>query len=224
MGEAGLKACVGLLVGGASACLWLVEFGLGPLVRSCMSRGLSWGSYRLRKSLGRLSIDGWAVCLPCWFYGLRYPALESTGCWLGTGLGAKVSASSRTHIYEHGSIPLPQVTFPQSERQPTSKFSTLAWPQFYEVTAFPYVLVHISPYIQVHTKTVCILHECGMFPSVMWSSCNQAPMAFKANWSGGSPSQCQTPRLGNLMLSSELLLWENLCVTVILQFVSHLPM
>ena len=40
----------------------------------------------------------------------------------------------------------------------------------------------------------------------------------------GSSSQCQTPRLGNLVWGSELsFLWENFCGIIILQFVGHPP-
>ena len=47
----------------------------------------------------------------------------------------------------------------------------------------------------------------------------QAPLAFKARWSGGSSSWYLTFRLGSLAWDSELsLLWENFCDIIILQF------
>ena len=38
----------------------------------------------------------------------------------------------------------------------------------------------------------------SLFPPVLWSSCNQAPLAFKAKHPGGSSFRCQTPRLRGL--------------------------
>ena len=65
---------------------------------------------------------------------------------------------------------------------------------------------------------MCALQEC-VRPPVLWSSCDQAPLAFRVKCSGGSFSGCQTPRLGSLMGSLELsLLWENFCYIIILQF------
>ena len=64
----------------------------------------------------------------------------------------------------------------------------------------------------------------SLFPPVLWSSCTQAPLAFKAKGSGGSSSQCQIPRLGSLMWDSKLsLLWGKLCDIIIFQFVGRLP-
>lgn len=59
MGEAGLKACAGILVGGGST------YQLVSGVRPCplVSRAVSVGMFRdvcgLRNSLGCLSVDGW---------------------------------------------------------------------------------------------------------------------------------------------------------------------
>ena len=43
------------------------------------------------------------------------------------------------------------------------------------------------------------VHSCmrppRVFPPALWSSCSQAPLAFRAECSGGSSSQCQTLRL-----------------------------
>ena len=80
----------------------------------------------------------------------------------------------------------------------------------------PWVLVHVR--VRVYPPRVE-----SLFPPVLWSSCNQATVAFKDKCSGGS-SQCQTPRLGSLMWGSEVsLLWENFCDIIILQFVGHPP-
>ena len=46
-----------------------------------------------------------ALFLPCGLSGLRHPSTETTGCWVGAGLGAddsgKMSANSRVHMSEH---------------------------------------------------------------------------------------------------------------------------
>ena len=42
---------------------WWMELGLGPLVGSSMSRGVSRGGCGLRKPLSSLSADGWG-CVP----------------------------------------------------------------------------------------------------------------------------------------------------------------
>ena len=43
----------------------------------------------------------------------------------------------------------------------------------------------------------------SLFPPVLWKSCNQIPMVFKARFPWGSQSLCQVPRLGSLMCGSE---------------------
>ena len=45
---------------------WWVELGLVPLVGRAMSRGAFRGDFVLRKTLGRLSADGWG-CVPTLF-------------------------------------------------------------------------------------------------------------------------------------------------------------
>ena len=48
-------------------------------------------------------------------------------------------------------------------------------------------------------------------PPVLWNSSDQTPLAFKARFSGGFPSYCQTLRLGNLMWVTPIgeFLWYN---------------
>ena len=63
-----------------------------------------------------------------------------------------------------------------------------------------------------------------LFPPVLWNSCDQTPLVFKAKLSGCSFSHCQSPKPWNLTWSSELsLLWENLCGVIISQCVHHPP-
>ena len=50
----------------------------------------------------------------------------------------------------------------------------------------------------------------GLFPPVVWHTCTQTSLAFRAGFSGDT-SHCLTPSLGNLTQGSGLpLLWENL--------------
>lgn len=64
----------------------------------------------------------------------------------------------------------------------------------------------------------------SLFLPVLWSSCNQAPLAFKAKCCGGSSSQCLTFRLWSLAWCSELSLpLENFCDIIILQSLGRLP-
>ena len=79
----------------------------------------------------------------------------------------------------------------------------------------------LFPWHPVHTRP-CVRppRVAFVFPPVLWSSCDQAPLAFKAKCSKGSSFQCQTSQLRSLTWGSELsLLWEKLCNTIIFQFV-----
>ena len=137
-----------------------------------------------------------------------------------------MAASKRAHANEY-SPELPhhhhQCPCPYSEPQlpppPASAgdppiLAGKSGPVYYEVTAFfPWVLVHTRPCVRPPRMEF-------LFPPVLWNPCDQNPLAFKARFSGGSSSHCQTPRLGSLTQGSELsLLWENFCF----QFLGHPP-
>ena len=63
---------------------------------------------------------------------------------------------------------------------------------------------HYLLWVLVHARfCLCPPRLESLFPPVLWKSCNQIPMAFKAIFPGGSQSLCQVPRLGSLMCSSE---------------------
>ena len=90
-------------------------------------------------------------------------------------------------------------------------------PGSYGVAALCWVPVYMKPCVRPP-------RVASLFPPVLWSSCIQAPVAFKAKCFWDSSSQCQTLRLGSLMWGSGLsLLWENLCDIFIFQFVGHSP-
>ena len=59
------------------------------------------------------------VSLTSLLFGLRRPALEPTGCWVGPGLGAKMSAPTRAHKFECSLLNHYQCQCPQSGPQPT---------------------------------------------------------------------------------------------------------
>ena len=61
------------------------------------------------------------------------------------------------------------------------------------------------PWGPVYMKVrVHLLRMRSPFPPVLWSSCAQGPVAFNARCSGGSFSDCQIPRSGDLKWGSEL--------------------
>ena len=155
------------------------------------------------------------------------PALEPTGCWVGPGLGAKMTTSGRAHIDQYSPGLHSQYPCPHSELQltpttpgdppvPTGKSS----PGFCGVTALCWVPVHVK-------SCVHPLRVESLLPPVLWSSCTVGGPTDEQNktqCSGGSYSWCQTLRLEKLMWGSELsLLWEKLCCIITFQFVGHLP-
>ena len=106
----------------------------------------------------------------------------------------------------------------QREPQPpweTSKTGRWVWPELpWSHNLFFFFLISESllcPWAQCVQGLVCTLQEWSISP-VLWYSCNQAPLVFKATWSGGYSSLFWTPRLRSLAWGSELsLLWENFC-------------
>ena len=207
-------------MGGTGACPLMVELGLVPLGRA-MSRGVFKGGCGFRMTLGRLSADGWGcvpVLLVVWPEMSQHWSLQAVR-WGQFLLPSPLGELTLMNIPWGLCLQCP---CPHSEPQltPTSlgdppRPAGRSGSGSYVVTALPWVPVHVKPY--VHLSRVE-----SLFLSVLCSSCTQAPKAFKAKCSGGYSFQCQTPRLGSLMGSSELsLLWENLCDIIIFQFVSH---
>ena len=153
---------------------------------------------------------GGAVFPPRWLFGLRCP---STGAYRLLG-GAR-------SWWENGRLPesscqweLPRTTtasvfVPAVSHTPPSQ-ETLQYQQVgLAQTLTRSLLFSLGP---SHTRPcVCPLRVEFVSSSpveFLW----QTPVAFKARFSGGSSSHCQTPRLGSLMWVSELsLLWLNFC-------------
>ena len=82
---------------------------------------------------------------------------------------------------------------------------------------FPWALVCSRP-------CMCPPRVKFLYSPVLWNSCNQTLMFFKARFSGGSSSCCQTLWLGRLRWGSELSLpWQNFCGIIVFQFVGCPP-
>ena len=127
-----------------------------------------------------------------------------------------MAASRRAHTNEYSpEVLLPVSLSPQwATAAPTSSEPPIpagrSGPSPNEVTAF-------SPGSWCTQELVYALQQWSF--CFLWNSCDQTLLAFKARFSGGSSSHCQTPRQGNLMWCSELsLLWENFCDIIIFQF------
>ena len=127
---------------------------------------------------------------------------ESSHWWIFPGTSAtSVLVSTVSHSY-----PLP----PQETLQ-DQQLGLAQAPSSH--CFFPWVLVCTRPCVHPPRME-------SLFPSVLWTSCNQAPLG----GSEVSSSWCQTPRLGELTWGSELsLLWENFCDIIVLQFVDCPP-
>ena len=99
-----------------------------------------------------------------------------------------------------------------------SNTSRQVWPSLLGCHCFlPCVLVCMRSF-------VCPPRVEFLFFSILWNSFSQTPFVFNSILSGGSSSHFQAPKLGSLPWGSGLsLLWENLCVMILLQFVGHPP-
>ena len=140
-------------------------------------KGFSWQLYAQEDF--RHAVCCWVggVCLPCWVFGLRCPRMGS--CWVGPGLRdgglpwglapvncyfqCLCSLVSRSCLYVHW-------------RRPSST-SRWVWPR---------LSLLFSLGLGAH-------RPCGhpprvefLLPPVLWKSCDQTLLAFKARLSGGS--------------------------------------
>lgn len=195
------------------------ELVLGPLLGRAMSKDMFRGSCQLKKTLGSLGLCSYPVCCLAW----GIPALETTGCWLDprswcqNGSFKERSCQWALSGTFTASVLIPTVSQSCPPNLPMRpwKSSREVWSNSDKASAFV-----LSPGAQ---ETLCVpLRVDCLFPQVLWSSCNKAPLSCKAKWSG-SFSQWQTLRLGSLMWVSEIsLLWENLCDIIILQFVGSM--
>lgn len=163
-----------------------------------MSLGVSRSRCVPGRTLGSLFADGWG-CVPTLF--IVQPR-ASQQWWVGPDF-SKIAVSRVAHASEYSLGPLllcpaPTVShnnsaFPGDPPRPASRSD----PDSYIVPALLWCPVFMMPYM-------CPLRAKSLFPSVLGCSCIQALLTFNAKRSGGSSSQCQTPRLGNLMWHLEL--------------------
>ena len=145
----------------------------------------------------------------CWWAGLcchpisclvwGIPALEPIGCWEGPGFSEEMVAcrSAHTHAYSP-ELPPPVSLSPQWAITPLVSaedppvLAGRSSPGSSRSPLFPWVLV-------VTGFCVSLLRVEFLFAPVFWNPCSQIPLAFIARCSGGSYSQCQTPRPGSLV-------------------------
>ena len=160
-----------------------------------MSRSVFIGGFWLRVTLGSLSADG-RGCVPppvgCLAWGL--PALDPAGCWVGSGVGAKMATSGRAYAdgYSLGclpmSLPLQWATASPCLPGRPSKTHREVWPQLLWSDCFA-----LGP--SAH-ENLCALSKSGVsvFPSLVELQ-HSSPTGLQNQCSGGS-SQCQTPQAG----------------------------
>jgi len=134
---------------------------------------------RLLFAMGLLSANGWGQIFPKW------PPPEE--CMLMDI--PKSFASNALPPQEATFTP----TFPGGPPRTAVRFD----PDSYGDFALPWDRVHLK-------VCVCLLGMGSPFPSVLWSSCTQAALSFNASCSGGSFSQCQISRHGDLTWGSQL--------------------
>ena len=130
-----------------------------------------------------------AVFPPCWLFGLRGPSTGAYRLLLGPGLDAKIVTSRRAHVFEYSLRLLPPVSVlsPQSAtvdpcfiRRPSKThrqfWSRLLWSHCFALGSGA-------------CENLCAPSKIGiLFPQLLWSSCTQALLAFKAIYSWASSS------------------------------------
>ena len=171
--------------------------GLCPLVGRAMSRGVSRGGCGLRESIGSLSADGWG-CIPTQF--VVWPEVSQHWSLQVVGWGQVLLPKCQL-LGELIQMNAPQYVrhwclHPQSGPQPSPaspgdppRQTGRSGPGSCEITAFA-----LGPGAR---GSLCApLRVESLFPPILWSSCNQAPLVFKVKRSGGSSSWCPTLGLG----------------------------
>lgn len=103
VGEVGLRACAGSLVGGLLPTHQWGELDLFPLMARAVSSGVFRVSYGLKITLGSCLLLGGSVFPPCWLLVLRGPKTEVCRLLGGTRSWCYMMTPGRTHtdIYSH---------------------------------------------------------------------------------------------------------------------------
>ena len=166
---------------------WCVELCVVPLVDRATSRGVFRSGCELSTTLGSLSADGWG-CVPpllvVWPEASQHWSLQAVGWsqvsvpkWPPLGQLVPINMLWGLHLQSPcaRSAPQPTHTSPGDPPHHTGWSS----PGSCGVTALFWVPVYVKSC--VHPPRVQFL-----FLPVLWSSCTQALLAFKAKCSGGS--------------------------------------
>ena len=164
----------------------------------CGKLGLAlMGRAMFSKSLIQFSLDGWG-CVPSLWFGLTYASIPC--CSQDCVFSAPEPSSG--HCWP---TPPPETPGHSQANLAESLVGSL--------------LLSLGSWCA--QGLVCALQE-SVSP-VMWTFCNQIPLAFKVKFLGGSQSICQIPRLGNLLRVLGLLQpCQNFFDIIVLQFVGHL--
>ena len=140
---------------------WWVELGLVPVVDRAMSRCVFRGGCELSTTLGTLSADGWGqVLVPKW---------RPLGKLMPMSVLWGVCHQCPCPHSDHSLAPA------GDSPRPAGRFVSGS----YEISALPWVPVQVKSCVHPPRME-------SLFPPVLWSSCTQALLAFKAKCSGGS--------------------------------------
>lgn len=195
---------------------WWLNLGLGARE----GRAKFKGSYRLRKSLDRLSVDTW-LCLFFWPQVSQPWSLQAVG-W-GQVLVPRCQPPGELHTDECSLISSPQGLCPQDELEELSspcpaspedppRVADRAGPGSYQIATFV-----LGP--SAH-GILCVLLKREASVSVnSVESCDQALPAFRAKCSWGSTSCCWTRVLECLMWAHN----SHSCNIMTLQLVGYPP-
>ena len=143
-------------------------------------------------------------------------------CWVGPGLGTKSKREEPKQWYGQHCLPCRishwgghcQCLCPQGELQETLQDLPVGLAQ----ASIKFLL---PPWVPAQ-DVLCVPYKSGISVSSDPEGLMQLSTA-DLQMLSGLIFWCQTPRPGSLMWGSELLLlWDNLCTIIILQFVGHL--
>lgn len=168
VGEVGLRACAGSLVGGLLPTHQWGELDLFPLMARAVSSGVFRVSYGLKITLGSCLLLGGSVFPPCWLLVLRGPKTEVCRLLGGTRSWCYMMTPGRTHTDEHFLVPLPPVSCPHSKPQPppnspgdTPRPAGRSCPSSCGVIVVPWFPVHIKLVCVLQGWSFCLPQSCG---------------------------------------------------------------
>ena len=168
---------------------WWVELSLVTLVGRAAQSGMSRGMWAQEDFLSSLSADGWGyvpALLVVWPEASQHWGLQAVG-WGQVSVRKWQPPEGLTPM----SIPqnyCRQCLCPHNEPQPPphlcrrpSDTNRVVWPVSYEIAAF---------FPESWCLRLCVspLRVAFLLHPVLWNSCDQPSLAFKAKFSGGSSS------------------------------------